>query len=83
MQAMLSEFFTWAWGEGYVDKNPLAGRDAFGEKARERVLEDKELAEIWDLGASRRRSLRLDPQAVDADRAARRRDGEPAAIGDW
>jgi len=47
MQATLSEFFTWAWGEGYVDKNPLAGREAFGEKARERVLEDKELAEIW------------------------------------
>jgi integrase len=47
MQATLSEFFTWAMGEGYVEQNPLIGRDTFDEKPRDRVLTDDELREIW------------------------------------
>jgi integrase len=48
MQATLSEFFTWAMSEGYIEQNPLIGRDTFDEKPRDRVLTDDELREIWE-----------------------------------
>jgi integrase len=47
MQATLSEFFTWAMAEGYMEQNPLIGRDTFDETPRDRVLSDAELQEIW------------------------------------
>jgi integrase len=45
----LSAFFTWAIGEGLCDVNPVVGTNKHfdGEKSRDRVLSDRELAAIW------------------------------------
>jgi integrase len=48
MQAALSQYFTFAVLEGYMERNPLAGSDTFAEIPRDRVLNDEELAAIWD-----------------------------------
>jgi integrase len=34
--------------EGYIDRNPLIGRDTFSEKSRDLVLTDDELRVIWN-----------------------------------
>jgi integrase len=48
-RAALSAFFTWAIGEGLCDMNPVIGTNKHfdGEKSRDRVLTDRELAVIW------------------------------------
>jgi integrase len=47
-RAALSAFFTWAMREGLADGNPVIGTNRAGEGgARDRVLTDSELREIW------------------------------------
>ncbi|MCW6509688.1 tyrosine-type recombinase/integrase [Lichenifustis flavocetrariae] len=47
-RAALSAFFTWAIGEGVATANPVVGtHKPADEKARDRVLNDAELADIW------------------------------------
>jgi integrase len=46
-RAHLSKFFNWAIAEGLAEGNPVSGTNKTGSKARERVLQDKELATIW------------------------------------
>jgi integrase len=48
-RAALSGLFTWAMGEGIdIDQNPVIGTNRPPEpKARERVLSDDEIADIW------------------------------------
>lgn len=46
-RAHLSKFFNWAIAEGLAEHNPTSGTNKTGSKARERVLQDEELAEIW------------------------------------
>jgi integrase len=48
-RAILSSFFAWAIGEGLCDTNPVVGTNKHfdGEKSRNRVLTDRELAVIW------------------------------------
>jgi integrase len=44
----LSTLFVWAIGQGIVDSNPVIGTNKPPEpKARDRVLNDSEIAEIW------------------------------------
>jgi integrase len=44
----LSTMFVWAMGEGLIDSNPVIGTNKPDEpKARDRVLTDAELSEIW------------------------------------
>ena len=48
-RAALSAFFTWAMREGLADGNPVIGTNrASGGGARDRVLSDAELREIWN-----------------------------------
>jgi integrase len=44
---VLSSFFAWAIGEGLVDINPVIGTTRRGAQDRDRVLSERELAEIW------------------------------------
>jgi len=48
-RAALSSFFAWVIGEGLCDTNPVIGTNKHfdGEKSRDRVLTDRELALIW------------------------------------
>ena len=47
-RAALSALFAWAIGEGLVDTNPVIGTNkATDEIARDRVLTDEELVQIW------------------------------------
>ena len=46
-RAHLSKFFAWMIAEGHTDTNPVSGTNKTGSKARERVLQDFELAAIW------------------------------------
>jgi integrase len=47
-RAVLSTFFTWAMREGLVQANPVIGTNRPAEQvARDRVLSDAELSEIW------------------------------------
>src|SRR5215831_3385811 len=48
-RAVLSSFFAWAIGEGLCDMNPVIGTNKHfdGERSRDRVLTDRELAAIW------------------------------------
>ncbi len=46
-RAHLSKFFSWAIAEGLADENPVSGTAKTGTKARDRVLQDSELAAIW------------------------------------
>jgi integrase len=47
-RAALGAFFTWAMREGLCDANPTIATNTHSEaKARDRVLTDAELAEIW------------------------------------
>ena len=46
-RAHLSKFFAWMIAEGHADTNPVSGTNKTGSKARERVLQDSELAAIW------------------------------------
>jgi integrase len=47
VRASLSAYFGWLMGKGLLDNNPVIGIDKAPEKARERVLADDELVEIW------------------------------------
>jgi integrase len=48
-RAALSAFFTWAMREGLVDANPVIATNRPAEpKARDRVLTDGELREVWN-----------------------------------
>jgi len=48
-RSVLSTFFAWAIGEGFVDANPVAGTNkAKVGKPRTRKLEDAELAKVWN-----------------------------------
>ena len=48
-RAALSAFFTWAMREGLADGNPVIGTNRASESgARDRVLSDAELREIWN-----------------------------------
>jgi integrase len=49
-RAALSKFFSWAMGEGLAQTNPVIGTNkaASDNKARDRVLTDKELATLWN-----------------------------------
>jgi integrase len=44
----LHDFFGWAVNEGYIEQNPLIGRNTYEETPRDRVLTDAELKLIWD-----------------------------------
>jgi integrase len=44
---VLSALFAWAIGEGIAGENPVIGSNAPVTQARDRVLSDGELAEIW------------------------------------
>jgi hypothetical protein len=48
-RAALSSFFAWAIGEGLCDANPVVGTNKHfdGAKSRDRVLSDREIANIW------------------------------------
>jgi integrase len=48
-RAVLSSFFAWAIGEGLCETNPVMGTNKHfdGERSRDRVLTDRELAVIW------------------------------------
>jgi integrase len=47
-RAALGAFFTWAMREGLVDANPTIATNTHSDaRARDRVLTDAELAEIW------------------------------------
>jgi integrase len=47
-RAALSSFYSWAMGEGLVDRNPVIGTNkATNEIARDRVLSTLELSAIW------------------------------------
>jgi integrase len=47
-RASLSAFFAWCVREGLTDLNPVVGaRRPEAERARERVLKDREIAAIW------------------------------------
>jgi integrase len=46
-KASLSKFFSWALNEGLVGASPLTGLKLGKEPARTRVLDDRELAQIW------------------------------------
>ncbi|SEP22406.1 Phage integrase family protein [Methylobacterium sp. UNC300MFChir4.1] len=47
-RSALSAMFTWAMGEGLADSNPVVGTNKpADEKARDRVLNEKELRAIW------------------------------------
>jgi integrase len=48
-RAALSTFFAWAIGEGLCETNPVVGTNKHfdGERSRDRVLTDRELAVIW------------------------------------
>jgi integrase len=48
-RAVLSAFFAWAIGEGLCETNPVMGTNKHfdGERSRDRVLTDRELAVIW------------------------------------
>ena len=47
-RAALSAFFAWAWKQGIVELNVVAGTEDPGPgESRERVLKDAELAAIW------------------------------------
>ena len=41
------QFFSWAIAEGHTEENPVAGTTKTGSKARDRVLQDSEIAAIW------------------------------------
>jgi hypothetical protein len=46
---VLATSFAWAIGEGFIDANPVAGTNKFeAGEPRERVLNDKELAAVWN-----------------------------------
>ena len=47
VRSALSAYFTWLAREGYLDANPVAFTTQAEEKARSRVLSDKELQIIW------------------------------------
>jgi integrase len=49
-QGNLSAMYSWAMCEGLCEKNPVIGTNnpTEGDKPRERVLEDSELAAIWN-----------------------------------
>ena len=48
-RAKLSAFFTWAMGEGLAEANPVIGTNKpEGNQPRERVLDDSEIAAIWN-----------------------------------
>jgi integrase len=47
VRSSLSSYFGWLMGKGLLDSNPVIGIDKAPEKARERVLADDELVEIW------------------------------------
>jgi integrase len=44
----LSYLYTWAMGQGFAEANPLIAIAKFAEQPRERVLDDSELALIWN-----------------------------------
>jgi integrase len=44
---VLSALYAWAIGEGLTDENPVIGSNAPATQARDRVLSNAELAEIW------------------------------------
>jgi integrase len=46
-RSVLSAFFTWAMREGIAERNPVIGTNTPTEKARDRVLNNDELAHIW------------------------------------
>lgn len=46
-RSAVSTFFQWAVAEGLCDENPVAGTVKRGERKRDRVLSDAELAAIW------------------------------------
>ena len=48
-RAHLSKFFNWAIAEGLAESNPTSGTNKTGSKARDRVLQNKELAAIWQM----------------------------------
>jgi integrase len=49
VRASLSAFFSWAMREGLIDANPALGTNKAVENgARDRVLSDAELAQIWN-----------------------------------
>jgi hypothetical protein len=67
----LSAYFGWLLREGLLEANPVANTNSAGTiTARERVLDDGELAAIWR--APRRRPVRGHRQAADPDRRAPR-----------
>ncbi len=48
-RSVLATFFGWAIGEGFIDANPVTGTNKFEAGApRKRVLDDKELAAVWN-----------------------------------
>ena len=47
-RAHLSAFFTWAIAEGHTEVNPVAGTNKTGSKSRDRLLQDSEIAAIWN-----------------------------------
>ena len=47
-RSSLSALFAWAMREGLVDLNPVTGTNKNEESARDRVLTDKELLEVWN-----------------------------------
>jgi len=49
VHSYLHRLFRWAEGRGIIDKNPMANLPRPGsEKARDRVLTDEELAQVWN-----------------------------------
>lgn len=47
LRSTLSDFFSWAIGEGIAEINPVIGTNKTEETSRERVLKDFELRLIW------------------------------------
>ena len=47
-RAHLSKFFTWTIAEGHTEVNPVTGTNKTGSKSRDRLLQDSEIAAIWN-----------------------------------
>jgi integrase len=47
MRAVLSAFFAWGIGQGFIESNPVTGTGKNPEQPRERVLSIDELAAVW------------------------------------
>jgi integrase len=50
-RSTLAAFFAWCLSEGLADINPVVGTGTQAEKPRDRVLDDLELAAIWNATA--------------------------------